>query len=269
MRSLLAENEEDCPCKYQEVAKVDLEYPGDAQVSNGRVAWSDDSGTLEFGRRYSYRVSAYNKDGYEGPGVETGPVDYLKPPARVMGLTATPGDTAVGLSWDGVPGAAGYKLYRPAGPDSPTVTPIYVTPAGTTSFSDKGLVNNRAYYYAVSALAGDKPPFTEGPVSEIVSATPADTTPSAAPTGLMAVQGDGFVLLSWNPVFDKDLKGYYVYRKAEGSDEVTRITDEPVRYITYKDDTAKAGTVYTYYVSAVDNAEPPNESPMSGPATSR
>jgi len=269
MRALLAENEEDCPCKYQEVANIDLEYPVGAMVGDGRVAWSDDGNSLEFGRRYSYSVSAYNADGFEGPGVETGPIDYLQPPGKVAGLTATPGDTEISLSWEAVPGASGYRVYRPAEEDSPLETPLVRTPVKETAYTDTGLTNNLTYHYAVSALAGEGPPLTEGPPSDVVSATPVDTTPPATPTGLMAVQGDGFVLLSWEPVFDLDLKGYYVYREAEGSKDKVRLTDEPVRYITYRDDTVEAGKVYTYFVSAVDNAEPPNESPLSAPATSR
>jgi len=268
MRAMLAEDEEDCPCMYQEVARIDMEYPVGAVVGNGRVAWSDSGETLEPGRRYSYKIVAFNEGGYSGPGTETGPVDYSMPPARVEGLAAEPGDRTVTLTWEAVPEATGYRVYRLKDETAPLDKPVNREPVSTAGYKDEGLENNRTYAYAVTALAGTRPPYAEGPASDVVSAAPADVTPPAAPTGLMAVQGEGFVLLSWEPVLDTDLKGYHVYRSVEGMEGVTRLTDGPIRHLTYRDD-AVSGGAYTYYVSAVDDADPPNESPRSAPATLR
>jgi len=267
MRAELSEDEDDCPCNYGEVARIDLEYPVGAIVRGGRVAWSDSGETLQPGSRYSYMIVPYNTDGYEGTGAETGPVDYVMPPAEVAGLSAEPGEGQVRLYWEDVPDAAGYRVYRMSEEDSPIETPINRDPVTEPEFTDDGLTNNVTYYYAVSALAGTRPPYTEGPASAPVFAAPADRTPPPPPSGLVAVEGDGFVLLSWEPVIVKDLKGYHVYREDEGAGMAVRLTEEPTRHLTYRDET-DTSVSHTYFVSAVDVADPPNESPRSEPATS-
>ena len=80
----------------------------------------------------------------------TGNVD-LMPPAAPTGLTALEGNAEVSLSWDVVPDASGYNVYR-----SPVTGGGYVkvngAPLAGTSFTDSGLRNARNYFYVVTAL---------------------------------------------------------------------------------------------------------------------
>jgi glycosidase len=81
----------------------------------------------------------------------TGEVD-LTPPDAPTGLQVTSeGNGEVGLSWDAVPGAAGYNLYR-----SPVSGGGYVKVNGSllsgTTYTDTGLQNALTYYYVVRAV---------------------------------------------------------------------------------------------------------------------
>ena len=81
----------------------------------------------------------------------------------------------------------------------------------------------------------------------------------ATPQGLAAESGVSRVLLSWDPVEDKDLAGYAVYRAvrsdgeyefvAAGEDSTTRISTGKTTFI---DSVAAAGQTFFYRVAAVD-----------------
>ncbi|HET9435555.1 MAG TPA: alpha-amylase family glycosyl hydrolase, partial [Candidatus Limnocylindrales bacterium] len=90
----------------------------------------------------------------------------LAGPAAPTNLTATGGNGSVELSWNGPPGAAGYRVYR-----SVVTAGGYqaVGETATTAFTDTTVTNGTAYYYVVRALdaAGN-----EGAVSNEASATP-------------------------------------------------------------------------------------------------
>ena len=75
----------------------------------------------------------------------------LTPPAAPMNLVAAAGDGYVDLSWEAVPGAAGYLVYRSlvtgGGYELVTATPI-----ADVAFHDAGVDNGQLYYYVVSAV---------------------------------------------------------------------------------------------------------------------
>lgn len=76
----------------------------------------------------------------------------LTPPAVPTGLRITDeGDGQVSLAWNGVPGAAGYNLYR-----SPLSGGGFVkvndAPLTTVAYTDAGLRNARDYFYVVTSV---------------------------------------------------------------------------------------------------------------------
>jgi fibronectin type 3 domain-containing protein len=69
-----------------------------------------------------------------------------------------------------------------------------------------------------------------------------------------------FIDLTWAPNTEADLAGYYVYRRQE-TGEWVKITPEPLKTPTFRDDDVVRGDEYQYCVSAVDLRG--NESPRS------
>jgi hypothetical protein len=122
-----------------------------------------------------------------GQAVDMGAYEYesdIIPPAEVSGLTATPGDGQVALSWTNPDDAdfAGVRILRKEGgyPANPTDgTMVYDGLAG--SCVDTGLTNGTTYYYA--AFSYDEVPnysagatVTATPVAENVAETVGYTT---------------------------------------------------------------------------------------------
>jgi hypothetical protein len=102
------------------------------------------------------------------------------PPGAPTGLSATPGDASVSLSWsapsfDGGSAVTGYKLYRGTGPNPTNV--VATLPPTPTSYVDSGLTNGTTYYYKVSALNANG----EGATSSQASATPNVLVPPSDP----------------------------------------------------------------------------------------
>jgi hypothetical protein len=75
----------------------------------------------------------------------------LTPPAAPMNLTASAGDGYVDLSWESVPGAGGYFVYRSlvTGGGYERIAEISV-PA--TTYTDSSVSNGRMYYYVVTTV---------------------------------------------------------------------------------------------------------------------
>ncbi|MCP3961439.1 MAG: DNRLRE domain-containing protein [bacterium] len=92
-----------------------------------------------------------------------------------------------------------------------------------------------------------------------------DTTPPAAPTGLVAVAGTGLVDLMWNASSEPDLAGYHVYRATTSGGPYARITGSVETNAFYTDSGLTAGTTYYYVVTAVDTSA--NESADSNEAS--
>jgi fibronectin type 3 domain-containing protein len=102
------------------------------------------------------------------------------PPGAPTGLSATPGDASVSLSWsapsfDGGSAVTGYKLYRGTSPNPTNV--VATLPPTPTSYVDTGVTNGTTYYYKVSALNANG----EGPASSQASATPNALVPPSEP----------------------------------------------------------------------------------------
>src|SRR5438046_2170122 len=155
--------------------------------------------TVTNGVTYYYKVSATNAIG-EGPKsneASATPSAPATPPGAPQGLSATPGDTTVSLTWsppssNGGSPITNYKIYRrtAGGGETPVATI-----GNQLTYSDGHLTNGVTYYYQVSAVNN----VGEGPRSTEASATPtAPATAPGAPQGLGATAGDATVTLTWS-----------------------------------------------------------------------
>ena len=162
---------------------------------------------------YWYQVRPVNASGTEG-GRAAGdtPIPALTAamtaPLNVQAAPASP--TSIALSWDAVPGAAYYNVFRAtsAGGSYSNYSGYTTT---ETSFVSNNLYANTTYYYKISAVSVGG---LEGPQSTPVSAT----TPAfilTAPANPTAATGYGSYVgidLSWDAV--DGATGYAVYRSA-------------------------------------------------------
>lgn len=121
----------------------------------------------------------------------------------------------------------------------------------------------------VASYQGNRNPFIDHP--EWVeclwnsNCTFGDTTPPAAPTGLIATGGNGVVNLDWNDNGEADLAGYNVLRSTTSGGPYTKINASLITVSTYSDTTVTNGTTYYYVVTAVDTSN--NESGNSNQAS--
>jgi hypothetical protein len=105
--------------------------------------------------------------------------------------------------------------------------------------------------------------------SEEVCVTPLDTFAPKTPDDVFAVTSSGGILLSWREADASDLAGYRVYRAERSEGPYELMTPEPIRLGSFMDRNVEPGVEYHYKVSAVDRAEPENESPQSASESAR
>jgi hypothetical protein len=75
-----------------------------------------------------------------------------------------------------------------------------------------------------------------------------------APTGLLAVAGNGDVKLDWNDNPEQDLAGYDVYRSTSAGGPYTKLNSSHLNSAPYTDASATNDTRYYYVVRALDTA---------------
>ena len=117
-------------------------------------------------------------------------------PGAPTGLTPTPGNAQVSLSWtapasNGGAAITNYKIYR----STTTGTETLLTTVGNVlTYTDTLLTNGQQYFYKVSAVNS----VGEGSQSTETSSTPvAPATVPGAPTGLTPTPGNSHISLSW------------------------------------------------------------------------
>jgi hypothetical protein len=163
-------------------------------------------------------------------------------PSAPAGLTATPGNAQVALSWTASGGATSYNVKRGTVSGGPYAT--LASPA-TTSYTDATAVNGTTYYYVVSAVnaSGESANSTEK------SAKPMPPGP-AVPTGLTATPGDTQVLLTWNASAGASF--YHVWRTTTSG--FNYLVQTSTATTTFRDVNVSNGTTYFYVVSAVNGS---------------
>ncbi|WNG43115.1 exoglucanase [Archangium minus] len=168
------------------------------------------------------------------------------PPFAPTGLTATPGNQQVTLSWSAALGATSYTVKRGTASSGPFAT--VATVAGTT-YTNTGLTNGATYYFVVSASNSNG----ESANSSAVSASPGEQV-LAAPTRLLATAtSSSQISLSWTG--SAGATGYNIYRSTSPSVAVTAANRVGTSTTTSFSDTGLTpNTAYYYKVTAFNAA---------------
>jgi len=132
--------------------------------------------TVANGTTYYYVVTA---EGDGGEGAESAMVS-AKPqapaPGAPTGVTATPGDGKITISWTAVPGAASYNVYWSTSDNVSTTGGTKITCDNTTTQKVvEGLTNGTTYYFVVTVVKSG----SESARSLMVSAAPEYVPPAA------------------------------------------------------------------------------------------
>ncbi|MDR1266334.1 MAG: fibronectin type III domain-containing protein [Propionibacteriaceae bacterium] len=210
---------------------------------------------LTNGTTYDFKVAGFDAIGV-GPWSETvqaTPQTGLgQAPSAPLSLTATPGDSQVGLSWSepqsGEP-ILGYAVaYRAAGQ---TNWKAAETDSALTLATVRGLTNGTAYEFKVAAINA----IGVGPWSNIVQATPEAglaQTPAAPPT-VTATAGDSQVGLSWVAPNDGGaaISHYVIWYRAQNT-AVWQLTATDTPLTAYTVTGLVNGTTYEFRLAAVN-----------------
>ena len=122
------------------------------------------------GTRYYFWVTAVNRVGEGRPSNEVSAVP-LTVPGAPTGLTATPGNSQVTLSWaaptSGGAAISGYLIFEGTRPGGENRNPVNGSLVTATSYTVPGLTNGTTYYFRVIAVnaAGQGPLSAEAPAT--------------------------------------------------------------------------------------------------------
>ena len=191
------------------------------QVSAPTAASFTDTG-LTNGTTYFYVVSAVNANGESANSAQasakpTAP-SQSQAPATPMGLTATPSNAQVSLTWAASTNATNYNVKRATVTGGPYTK---ISSPTATNFIDTGLTNGTTYFYVVSAQNSSG----ESANSAQASAKPAASTQTqipATPTGLTAIAGNAQISLTWS--ISSGTTSYHLKRSTTTGGPYTQIS---------------------------------------------
>ena len=263
-----------CPKKFVLLYDVDYETHMMQNPQATTIEYIDRD--IRFRSIYTYRVLSYNASNRHSPPSDTREVFWDVPPLPPRNLQAELEGKSAFLFWeeplrlaDGSPieGVAGYNLYRRLYDKDYSRNPVNDKLITTLACRDKGIVPDRNYFFKVRAVRKVKGSFVESDGSEEVALNTTDSIPPEPPTGLDAILTNTGIVLKWDENKESDLKGYYLYRKTKGEAGFKRLTKEFLALPGYFDQSVEDGQLYTYTVTAIDNATPENQSAPSPEVT--
>jgi fibronectin type 3 domain-containing protein len=231
--------------------------------------------TVSASTDYGYVVTAVDNAGNES--APSSVVRATTPAPTCSGNPSLPGTPTAGartigsvaFSWAASTAStgctvSGYNIYQVNGSTYTLLSGATITGTSTLTATISGLNVNTSYTYAVEAFQngdGGKSDKTQA-ATHITIATLADTTAPTFP-GSVTATATSPVSLSWTASTDNvGVTGYKVYRcnGASCSNFTLLTTINSATTLNYSDSSVAASTSYTYQVSAIDGAVPPNES---------
>ena len=209
-----------------------------AGFTDGKTKSYTDKNVVD-GKAYFYAVKAIN-----GTSQSTYTTKGITYKASLVAPTFTIENVVGGvqINWNFVDGATGYIVYRRE-PNGVFQKIAGYTDGKTKSYTDKNVVDGKAYFYAVKAINGTTQSTytTKGINYKAALATPTFTVANVA----------GGVQINWN--FVDNAVGYIIYRRDAGGtfSKIAGFTDGKTK--SYIDTNVVDGKAYFYAVKAVNH----------------
>jgi len=234
-----------------------------------------ESSLLRSGHKYFYKVRSRTSWWADSADSNIVTFVWFQPTAAPDGLTATPGDRQIILTWqpvtrfqDGsaVDKAMKYQVLRRV---EGKKFQERGEPITATEYVDRDVQNGLKYFYTIQSMMVLQDELVSGGISEEMAVIPLDLTPPAVPTGVTVVWTGVGMKIYWDKNDAADIGGYRVYRRAADSSSFAQVGQVAAEYAIFTDASADENVRYYYAVTAIDQATPPNESKKSKEATSR
>ncbi|MDR2384159.1 MAG: hypothetical protein LBD80_00655 [Tannerella sp.] len=232
---------------YEKISDGEENYAEDWSPLNGenyyKIRAVKESGSVEI--KSDYSNFAYVKFSSNNGGGET---STLTAPTNV---SASQNGSSISISWNSVPGATQYFVYR-----SGSLTGSYnsLTSVSETSASDASPLNGYNYYKVKASNGSTTSDFSSYAYVNYTSGGGNTSVKPSAPTGV-TVSNEGnsiipMITIKWNSV--SDATSYKVYRSTSANGTYSQIGSSTT-YTVLTDDNPREGTSY-YKVKAVNSA---------------
>lgn len=263
---------ETCPIPFGEPTEI----PGGVTADGGKRRVGEyTTALLRPDHKYFYKMTS--RISWWAASTDSNIVSFVWqiPPAVPAGFAASPKDGSIMLSWqpvtklvDGSPADHNvlYQISRSEG--GKEFAPLG-DPISMTQFTDSDVVNGKKYFYKVQSLMMLGADRISGGVTEIADAVPVDTTPPAVPSEVRATATSKGNKVYWDRPSDSGVAAHRIYRRAAKESKFELIGEVKMPSSIYLDEDVPADTRVYYTVTAIDSAEPANESAPSKEATVR
>lgn len=260
-----------CPIPFSEPVTL----PGGIVDAEGRRQATYETALLRSGHKYFFKVQS--RTSWWAASADSNIVSFVWhiPAKAPAGVETEAADSRVILRWqpvtrlmDGeeVAYPLRYQLLR----SSDNVNFAEIGEAVTEPlYVDNRVINGETYYYKVQSVIMVEGNGVGGGLSDVVSVTPLDLTPPAAPSGVTVVQTAGGIKVFWDKSPEADVHGYRIYRRAAEESEAQLIGEVQAVYTIFEDVDVPGERSFYYSVTAYDQMEPPNESEKSREASIR
>lgn len=149
-----AEDCDQCPDAYRQLARVDLDYPRGVRQEGGFFLYDD--ADLTGGKSYQYKVRSFSAEGGLSSDSNRARHAVLVPPSPPV-LEALSGPTGVVLAFVGLPPSrgtfAGYNVYRAKKGNGMPLSPLNAAPVTGTTYQDRLQLVGIPWDYWVTCVA--------------------------------------------------------------------------------------------------------------------
>jgi fibronectin type 3 domain-containing protein len=263
---------ETCPIPFGEPTEI----PGGQTADAGKRRVGEyNTSLLRTDHKYFFKMTS--RISWWAASTDSNIVSFVwqTPPSVPEAFKVEPGDGQISLSWQPVTtlidGSAVKRkvLYQVSRSEGGKEFVNLGNAIAKTSYVDNDVVNGKTYFYKVQSLMMLGKDKITGGVTDIVDATPVDLTPPDVPSSVRASATAAGIRVFWDRPDDPGIVAHRVYRRTTGQTTPEMIGEVSMPASIFVDKSAPEGSKPFYSVTAVDSAEPANESKPSPEATVR